>query len=58
MTDLLQLPEAIEMANDTVYGLACGIFTQNNARATRVAHALEAGTAWVCHFRNLVEIKS
>ncbi|KAL0068540.1 hypothetical protein AAF712_004254 [Marasmius tenuissimus] len=42
--------EAIEMANDTSYGLACGIFTQNNARATRVAHALEAGTAWVCHF--------
>ncbi|KAL0568354.1 hypothetical protein V5O48_013637 [Marasmius crinis-equi] len=39
--------EAIEMANDTTYGLACGIFTTNNARVTRVAHALEAGTAWV-----------
>ncbi|KAK1230879.1 hypothetical protein PQX77_006018 [Marasmius sp. AFHP31] len=44
--------EAIEMANDTVYGLACGVFTQNNARATRVAHALEAGTAWVRHFKS------
>ncbi|KAK1230877.1 hypothetical protein PQX77_006016, partial [Marasmius sp. AFHP31] len=39
--------EVIEWANDTTYGLACGLFTQNNARATRVAHALEAGTAWV-----------
>ncbi|KAL0568212.1 hypothetical protein V5O48_013782, partial [Marasmius crinis-equi] len=39
--------EAIELANDTEYGLACGVFTQNNARATRMAHALEAGSAWV-----------
>ncbi|KAF9255421.1 aldehyde dehydrogenase [Marasmius fiardii PR-910] len=39
--------EVIKMANDTMYGLACGLFTQNGARATRVAHALEAGTAWV-----------
>ncbi|KAG7091595.1 hypothetical protein E1B28_010616 [Marasmius oreades] len=39
--------EVIEMANNTTYGLACGLFTQNGARATRVAHALEAGTAWV-----------
>ncbi|KAL0571811.1 hypothetical protein V5O48_010141, partial [Marasmius crinis-equi] len=39
--------EVIEMANDTTYGLACGVFTSNNARAIRVSHALEAGTAWV-----------
>ncbi|KAK1229781.1 hypothetical protein PQX77_001691 [Marasmius sp. AFHP31] len=39
--------EVIEMANDTAYGLASGVFTKDNARATRVAHALEAGTAWV-----------
>ncbi|KAJ7584399.1 aldehyde dehydrogenase [Mycena floridula] len=39
--------EAIEIANDTEYGLACAVFTQNNARAIRVAHALEAGTAWI-----------
>ncbi|KAI3614369.1 aldehyde dehydrogenase [Moniliophthora roreri] len=39
--------EVIEMANNTSYGLACGVFTENNARAIRVAHALEAGTAWV-----------
>ncbi|KAJ8483087.1 hypothetical protein ONZ45_g14722 [Pleurotus djamor] len=39
--------EVIEMANDTVYGLACAVFTENGSRAIRVAHALEAGTAWV-----------
>jgi aldehyde dehydrogenase (NAD+) len=39
--------EVIEMANDTTYGLACGVFTENSSRAIRVAHALEAGTAWV-----------
>ncbi|KAJ7584420.1 aldehyde dehydrogenase [Mycena floridula] len=39
--------EAIEIANDTEYGLACAVFTENNAKAIRVAHALEAGTAWI-----------
>ncbi|KAK1225522.1 hypothetical protein PQX77_011541 [Marasmius sp. AFHP31] len=39
--------EVIELANDTSYGLACGVFTANNSRAVRVSHALEAGTAWV-----------
>ncbi|KAG7097972.1 hypothetical protein E1B28_005282 [Marasmius oreades] len=35
--------EVIEMANDTSYGLASAVFTENNSRAIRVAHALEAG---------------
>jgi acyl-CoA reductase-like NAD-dependent aldehyde dehydrogenase len=39
--------EVIEMANNTTYGLACGVFTENISRGIRVAHALEAGTAWV-----------
>lgn len=42
------LAEVIEAANDTVYGLACNVFSQNISRALRVAHALEAGTACVC----------
>ncbi|KAL0948759.1 hypothetical protein HGRIS_008890 [Hohenbuehelia grisea] len=39
--------EVIEMANDTSYGLACGVFTENTSRALRVIHALEAGSAFV-----------
>lgn len=41
--------EAVEAANNTSYGLACSVFSQNGSRALRVAHQLEAGTAWVSH---------
>lgn len=39
--------EVIERANDTDYGLAAGIFTQNLSRAHRVIHKLQAGICWV-----------
>ncbi|KAF7297870.1 Aldehyde dehydrogenase [Mycena chlorophos] len=39
--------EVIEKANDTVYGLACYVYSDNVKRALRVAHALEAGSAFV-----------
>ncbi|GAB4428490.1 MAG: 5-carboxymethyl-2-hydroxymuconate semialdehyde dehydrogenase [Anaerolineae bacterium] len=39
--------EAIALANNTPYGLAATIFTQNEARARRVAEAIEAGLVWV-----------
>ncbi|GLB42996.1 putative aldehyde dehydrogenase family protein [Lyophyllum shimeji] len=39
--------EVIEAANNTTYGLACNVFSQNASRALRVAHQIEAGTAWV-----------
>ena len=39
--------EAIALANDTAYGLSSNVFTQNVGRALRVAHALEAGSAYV-----------
>lgn len=39
--------EAIELANDTAYGLAAAVFTQNIKRGLKVAHSLEAGTAFV-----------
>ncbi len=35
--------EAIRLANDTIYGLSGSIWTQNGARALRVARALETG---------------
>jgi betaine-aldehyde dehydrogenase len=36
--------EAIRLANDTVYGLSGSIWTENGARALRVARALDTGT--------------
>ena len=39
--------EAIQLANDTDYGLASGIHTLNLKRAHRVVRALRAGTVWV-----------
>ncbi|KAF4566214.1 hypothetical protein EYR40_001975 [Pleurotus pulmonarius] len=39
--------EVIQMANDSIYGLACAVFTENGSRALRVIHALEAGTGFV-----------
>jgi aldehyde dehydrogenase (NAD+) len=39
------------LANDTVYGLAAGIWTRNLDRAHRVARELRAGTVWVNHYR-------
>ena len=43
--------EALELANDTQYGLAGYIFTQNLNRAIRVSSALEGGSIFVsCGF--------
>lgn len=43
--------EAVAMANDTVYGLGSGIFTNNLARAHRVAANVHAGICWVNTYR-------
>lgn len=39
--------EAIEMANDTTYGLGAAIFTRNITRAHSVAREIEAGMVWI-----------
>ncbi len=39
--------EAIEMANDTDYGLANSVWTADSARATRVAESMTAGNSWI-----------
>ena len=41
----------IDLANDTKYGLAAGIFTKNSARSLRVAKAVRAGIVWVNTYR-------
>ncbi|WP_343656115.1 betaine-aldehyde dehydrogenase [Paraburkholderia caribensis] len=39
--------EVISRANDTIYGLAAGVVTENLSRAHRVIHRLEAGICWI-----------
>jgi 5-carboxymethyl-2-hydroxymuconic-semialdehyde dehydrogenase len=39
--------DAIELANDTRYGLAAYIWTSSLTRAHRVAHAVQAGMIWL-----------
>jgi betaine-aldehyde dehydrogenase len=39
--------EVIARANNTLYGLAAGVVTENLSRAHRVIHRLEAGICWI-----------
>jgi aldehyde dehydrogenase (NAD+) len=48
--------EAIALANDTEFGLGSGIFTQNLARAHRVAKALRSGIVWINTYRAISPI--
>jgi aldehyde dehydrogenase (NAD+) len=43
--------EVVQLANDTEYGLAAGVWTTNLARAHRMAGRLDAGTIWVNTYR-------
>ncbi len=45
--------DLVAQANDSVYGLAAGIWTADYQRAWRVARALEAGTVWINTYKQL-----
>jgi betaine-aldehyde dehydrogenase len=39
--------DLIEQANDSVFGLACGVWTRDYKRALRITKRIKAGMAWV-----------
>ncbi|MBC3191783.1 aldehyde dehydrogenase [Pseudonocardia sp. C8] len=45
--------EALRIANDTRYGLAAGIWTDDVRRAHRVAHRVKAGMVWINCYRTI-----
>jgi len=44
--------EVVRRANDTEFGLAAGVFTQNISRAHRVINQLQAGICWINSWGN------
>jgi aldehyde dehydrogenase (NAD+) len=44
--------ELIQLANDTDYGLAAGIWTRDIDRALRFARDIDAGTVWINTYRS------
>lgn len=47
MGDCRDINEVIKRANNSRYGLAAGVFTQNLDTANTVTRALRAGTVWI-----------
>jgi acyl-CoA reductase-like NAD-dependent aldehyde dehydrogenase len=39
--------EAIELANDSVFGLGASIWTKDRAKGERMAHQIESGMVWI-----------
>ena len=42
--------EAVAIANDSMYGLAGGVFSGSNARADRIARRIQTGTLWINNY--------
>lgn len=51
-TEIWKDEEDVRIANDTVYGLAAGLWTSDAARAIRVADRIEAGTVYINNYFN------
>jgi betaine-aldehyde dehydrogenase len=42
--------EAVELANDTIYGLAAGVFTSDTGKGLRVLKRIRAGITWLNNY--------
>jgi len=47
--------EAVAIANDSIYGLAGGVFSSNIARAERIARGVRTGTMWINNYHVFAE---
>jgi acyl-CoA reductase-like NAD-dependent aldehyde dehydrogenase len=45
--------DLVEQANDSVFGLACGLWTGDYRTAWRVAHRIDAGTVYINTYKQL-----
>ena len=45
--------EAVSLANDSVYGLAAGVWSGNISFANNIASQIDAGTVYVNHYRSV-----
>lgn len=43
--------EAVQIANDTAYGLASGVWSENISRCMRMMRAIDSGVVWVNTYR-------
>jgi aldehyde dehydrogenase len=46
VTTFVDEAEALEIANDTMYGLGAGVWTRDGSRAFRMGRAIKAGRVW------------
>ncbi|MDU0478611.1 aldehyde dehydrogenase family protein [Staphylococcus chromogenes] len=52
VTTFKTFEEAMEIANDTIYGLGAGVWSRNGNQAYRAGRAIEAGRVWVNNYHS------
>lgn len=52
VTTFKDFDEAMEIANDTEYGLGAGVWTRDHNTAYRAGRAIQAGRVWVNNYHS------